>query len=131
MEMPIQVMVTLFVALAVAVFVIMFARNVLSEAEKITVIKDPNAEDRLVYANKITLARIADYVVRCYNKNYGRSFQDNFCTAITVNVPVSISKSALAQYVDLNDNAYVVDDTTTKSVAIFWNSKEGIVEVRG
>lgn len=134
MELPISIIVTLFVALAVGSMIIALANRWL-------VFNPPcfgpncqgqdQSEERLKYQATITASQIASYVRLCHEHVLEKPKFDNYiCYAITLENPVSVNPAEVASQLPADANWYKVDAGTTRSISIFWNYANNIVEVR-
>ncbi|MBN2517749.1 MAG: hypothetical protein JXB14_02810 [Candidatus Altiarchaeota archaeon] len=104
MELPIQVMITMFVALTVAVVVIMFSQNLLQDAAKdIADIGDygDTPEDKIVEVGTITSTQVANLVNQCYRQYSESALGDTLCYVVLGKVEVTadavISSSGLPE----------------------------------
>jgi len=133
MEMPISVMITLFIALAVGGIILGLANrwivfNVPCFGPQC---QTEDAGERLKYQTTITSSQIATYMKLCRELVSEKPRLDNYiCYAITLENPTAVNPAEIASELSKDANWYSIDSGTTRSISIFWNYAKGIVEVR-
>lgn len=127
MEMPIWVVIALLVAVVVGSMIVMFAQEML----RIEIW--PHQADytgRLIFMERISSGEIARLVEACFNESYGQKLENAFCYAITTDEQVSVNAGEIESRVDLEPEHFSVDSGSTRSISIYWNYFQSIVEVR-
>ncbi len=88
MELPIRIMITLFVALAVGSMIIVFSQQMISKSRDDIDRNRPGMniaqedEQKIIELNTIDRIQMADLMTECYNRNHGQTFERQLCFAV-------------------------------------------------
>ena len=133
MEMPIQVVITLFVAITVGALLIMFSETILSAAgidvTDLFPAKQDEAED-VIEVNTITNSQVAALITSCYEKSYGKAPGTYVCYAIHADAVYAINSGGIMDKLpaELKDQVDIAEGNA-KTVWIRWNFNDSKVEV--
>jgi hypothetical protein len=131
LEMPIQIVITLFVVLAVGTLVILFSQNVLTSTEqKLDAVgkEEISANNTLVEVTGISSDKVLQLAENCLTNNQGKTLESVVC--FTIDSDTDITGDIAVE----NVNPQVIVDfggeTNIKYLIVKWNALEGIVEVK-
>lgn len=80
MEMPIEVIITLFLVIMVGSLIVMFSQTILGNAEnQLPKIDSKTGETQILEVATITNSQIALLVDECYKTRFGKVFKDETC----------------------------------------------------
>jgi hypothetical protein len=127
MELPINVVVTMFVGLLVGGLIVVFAQNVIfsSQMEFDETFKDKE-NNSFFDLKQITDSQIALLAKSCYDKSFGHALESQLCFIVHGESPVSLDSAKVKEVSGVEVN---VSDDTSKFFLIKWNAKENVVEV--
>ncbi|MEM4598080.1 MAG: hypothetical protein QW400_00095 [Candidatus Diapherotrites archaeon] len=131
MELPISVMITIFVALAVGAMLLTLSQGWLSGLE-LPWVPQNKGETKIIQQISITNSQIGKLLRSCYEEmNQKPKMEYYTCYAITVENPVTVDPAEVAKELPgIDTNSYHIDSGTTRSITIFWNYPSSKVEVR-
>jgi hypothetical protein len=128
MEMPISIMIVLFVSVAVAILVLQFAGNIISrgaeQIQQFTLNRD-DVQFFVEVAN-ISPTLISNYVQQCYADNLGKYSGNTVCYIVHGNIQGNITQTA-----DANLLGKVDLSNAGKTVYIKFNEGSQKVDVSG
>ncbi|MEM4662720.1 MAG: hypothetical protein QXM75_01735 [Candidatus Diapherotrites archaeon] len=132
MEMPIAVVITIFIALAVGAMIITMAQGWLSGVDLPWMPRSNGVGDRLKHQISITNSQIGKLLKACYEEMTAKPKMEYYtCYAITVENPITVDPTEVAKELQgIDASKYHIDSGTTRSITIFWNYLNGTVEVR-
>ncbi len=123
MEMPIRIIITLFVALVVGTTLVVFSKEMISKSrddiDKNRPGVDPTAEEesKIIQLNRVDESQMIDLMTECYNKHHGTTFERELCFAV-------IGKDADAwAWSDIED--YFADHDEIKANVTIRNVNDG------
>jgi len=133
MEMPIRIIVTLFVAVVVGVAILTFANKMISNAK--TKMHSFNAEeiekDRIIDVTQITSTQVAALAENCYAENSGNMLESDICFAMLGDVHATASGITDALTTIDNEKVIIDLDNAKNAIKIRYNSLEDKVEITG
>ncbi|MEM4268421.1 MAG: hypothetical protein QXK37_06360 [Candidatus Woesearchaeota archaeon] len=97
MEMPIRIMITLFVAIIVGVTVITFSKQMIEKSKMDLERSRPGIEltkeeeEKIIELNLVDTAQIIDLITECYNRHHLKTFEKELCF-------IAIGKEANVDY---------------------------------
>lgn len=129
MEMPIQVIMTLFVVLIVGSLVILFSQNLLNEADAgLPKFDKGSVEIQILEVDSVSSNQLGFLVDECYASRFGKVFKDETCFIVHSKNTYAISQSGIAGAVEAPLG--VVDNgVSTKTIFVNWNFIDTKVDV--
>ncbi len=132
MEMPIQIIITLFIAIAVGSMVLMFSGSLLDLSAEEFIPTPVDEDKKLIEVDSSSSAQLAILINNCYQKSFNEVFMNDTCYIVHSKEPFEINEAnILGQSVleSIKDNIVVIDNGQTNSARIYWNFSIGKVEV--
>lgn len=131
MEMPIQLIIVLFVVTIVGAMIVLFSQSIIdqSHSQLNQFNKDDPTSDFLDVAS-INDFQIAALVEECYNNHSGKSLNSETCFIIHSGSDAHPSKSGISTYLSDPEILGEVEEVVSKTFYIYWNISEGNVEVK-
>jgi hypothetical protein len=130
MEMPISVIITLFLAVTVGSMILLFGTDLLGKA-KTPLDNQFNADDsRIIRQSSISDRQIASLIEQCYNESFGKAIKSEVCFAVTLDNDFEIKSSSVSPLVKIDQNRFKVNDGKTSSFSIIWDFINSKVEVK-
>ncbi|MCX8190052.1 MAG: hypothetical protein N3F05_02370 [Candidatus Diapherotrites archaeon] len=131
MELPISVIITIFVALAVGAMLLALSQGWLSGLE-LQWTQTRSTDTKVIQQISITNSQIGKLLKSCYEEMNAKPKMEYYtCYAITVENPITVDASEIAKEMPgIDSNKYHIDSGTTRSITIFWNYPSSKVEVR-
>jgi hypothetical protein len=105
MEMPIRIMITLFVAIIVGVTVISFSREMIEKSKqdidksKPGILTSEDEEQKIIELGTLDTNQVYDLVVECYNRHHAKTLERQLCFVVIAQSAGSVS------YPDVKTNA--------------------------
>ncbi len=133
MEMPIEVIVTLFIVLFVGTLIVMFSQTIIGSAQNQLPTTDAKkGETQILEVSTVTNSQIGMLVDECYKTRFGKVFKQETCFIVHSSSSYQIGSS--------NDiNGYTTNKTalgkvtgagnTVNTVLIIWDFANTNVEV--
>lgn len=94
MDMPIRIMVTLFVALVVGSTIIIFSKQMIDDARRDLnenrpglIDKEIDDEQKIINLNTIDNSALIDLMEECYNRHHVETFEKELCFAVMCKDP--------------------------------------------
>jgi hypothetical protein len=135
MEMPVQLIITLFIVLVVGTLVINFSQDLIG-AGKNSILgffggdkKPPTGAD-LIDVTSVSDREVVALIKECYNKNYGVNLHSGICFTVHSNEPYNIVPENLVALVGDVNVLGNVEKASVKTFFINWNVDKGKVEVK-
>jgi RNA processing factor Prp31 len=133
MELPIKIMITLFVALIVALVVIGFSNKMINDAkEKVKEIggNDFPEQERIIEVHKVTSYQIASLAEECFRKSKDM-LASEVCFAVIGSVEASESE-IMRNLVELKEENLTIQLSNAKNaVRIRYNAATDKIEILG
>ncbi len=126
MEMPINVVITLFVGLLVGGLIVFFAQNIVFSSEQQFIEFLDEEENGFFDLKEITESQIGFLVKSCYEKSFGESLDNELCYIVHGESPAFLDSDKVFEFSGVEAE---VSNETSKFFLIEWNAKENIVEV--
>lgn len=125
MEMPIQLIMTLFVVLIVGSLVILFSQNLLFNAEQglptLGNYDKTKQGTQILEVDSLSNAQIAFLVDECYSTRFGKVFKDETCFIVHSVAQASVDNDDINAKVSTEGILGEVDEEDVKTVFINWN----------
>jgi hypothetical protein len=132
MEMPIQMIITLFIVIAAGGMVLLFAQTTINRADNALpqLDKDPKGEQVLEVAST-TSTQIGFLIEECYKNSFGKIFKDQTCFIVHSASPYTVSEADIKSALSNNSILGTVDNGSgTKTVYIKWNFGKSQIDVK-
>lgn len=131
MEMPIKVMVTLFIAIIVGVAVLNFADYTFRDAKKNLneFNKDEQSYENILEVSQITSSQVGNLARQCYEENKD-SLENKICFVLLGEVDAQ--KDSIESFSGLNSTILDINlENAQNALKIKYNAIKGIVEISG
>lgn len=133
MEMPIRIIITLFVAVVVGLAIISFADKVILDAKQdLEGFNDDEVEDedKIIDVTEVSSNSVAALASDCFEKNSAKSIESEMCYVLLGDVKAT--ESGIEDAIRLNQSQYDIDLTgASNAVKIKYNVGLDIVEITG
>jgi hypothetical protein len=134
MEMPVQLIITLFIVLVVGTLVINFSQDLISSGKN-SILSFFGGEKKQGGADFIDVTSVSDREVaalikECYNKNYGVNLHSGICFTVHSKKVYNIVPQNLAALIGDTNVLGDVESASVKTFFINWNVDKGKVEVK-
>jgi hypothetical protein len=133
MDMPIRIIITLFVAVVVALGVITFSQKMISNSKTkmYTFDNEEIEEERMIEVNTVSNTQIATLAQSCYLENSNKELEKKICFVILGDVEASES-GVLSSIKNVDEDNFEVDLSDAKNaVKIKYNPITDKVLVSG
>jgi hypothetical protein len=126
MEMPIRIMITLFVAIVVGSTIIVFSKQMIDQSKedlnKNRPGYNPDAveEQKIISLVKVDTAQLTALIQECYNKNHGKTFERELCFVVTGKTADWrwADVETHVQATDMDAGVNITDDLADESYAV-------------
>ena|GEM_PF-4027421 len=132
MEMPITVIITLFVAVVVGVVIINLASDMITDSKsKLDTWNDEDLDDdKIIELDAVLSTSVANLAAECYKKYYNQEFESKVCFVVLGEVSASDSE-IIASY-PYNESTIDVDLSNAKNaVRIGYDFVENKIKIKG
>ncbi len=131
MEMPVQVIIILFVVTLVGAMIVLFSQSLIDQSQnQLTEFTSKEKDNKFLEVNSITNSQIAVLVDECYQKSFGEKINNETCFIIHGKNDFTPSENQIKQNLKNKEALGEVTTETTKTIYINWNSLESKVEVK-
>jgi len=102
MDMPIRIIITLFVAMIVGTSIIMFAKQIIDKGREDLIQARPGVnpddidDEKIIHMNILDDQQLINLILECYDRHHGQSFERELCFVV-------IGKSGTWTYAGIQD----------------------------
>ena len=129
MEMPIAIIITLFLETVIGGMTILFTQNMLLNSQEQILKITEKGEDglgTLIDVKEITESQVASLAKSCSTISLGKALNDQVCYIIHGETPKSLDPAEVMAKAGVNTT---VSGDSSKFFLIKWKSNDGLVEV--
>lgn len=133
MEMPIRIIITLFVTVIVALTVITFTQKTISDARmKLHGYNEKEVEqNRIIETKDVTGPQLAALAETCYIENSGKNLQSDICFVVLGHISTTSSEIENSVKTIKKDRININLAGANNAVKIKYNALNDVVEISG
>lgn len=133
MEMPIRIIIVLFVSVVVGIAILSFAGKMISDSrmKMLNYNEEENEADRIIDVTSVTSSHVAALAETCYHENSMRVLEGETCFVVLGDVKATESgiEDAMNEF---DDERYIIDlDDAENAVQIKYNAIDDAVLITG
>jgi len=128
MELPIRIMIVLFVAMIVGTIIVTFSREMIEESRKNLIVDGPGSQDidddKIIALNTVDDQQIIDLILACYDRHHGKTFEKELCFAVQAKTGAWTWANVESYFTSnevMNAEVAITDDVNDNDYAMYIN----------